>query len=219
VNAAKLVYMQKDEWLRRSVTTADLINADGMSVIWATKFLGRPLTERVAGVDLFWALLEYAEQNRYRPFLLGAEESVLCEAVENIHQRFPHLELAGYQNGYWEQTDEYAIVDRIKTTHPDLLFVGMSTPKKERFIHKYFESLQIPFVMGVGGTLDIVAGLTKRAPMWMQKYGLEWLYRLLQEPDRMIRRYAVTNTLFVFYVLLEKFRFRNFRLNKYRSKC
>jgi len=213
VNAAKLVYMQKNDRLRRSVISADLINADGMSVVYAARFLGRPLRERVTGIDLFWTLLAWSEQKGYRPFLLGAKEDVLRKAVAKIGERYPRLILSGFRSGYWAAGEEASVAREIAAVKPDLLFVGISTPKKETFIHDHAESLGVPFIMGVGGSFDIAAGITKRAPEWMQKRGLEWLFRVIQEPKRMIRRYAVTNTLFIYYVLLEKFRIKDFRID------
>lgn len=116
---------------------------------------------------------------------------------------YPYLQIAGYRNGYFNFDQEEEIVNNIKKSKPNMLFLGISSPKKEIFIDKYSKTLNIPFTMGVGGSFDIVAGITKRAPKWMQNCGLEWFYRLCQEPQRMWKRYLVTNTLFGFLALKE----------------
>jgi len=207
VNAAVLVAMLKDPQLQKSVVSCDIINADGKSVVWASWFLGKPLPERVAGPDLMHEVVKLAFHKGYRIFLLGAREEVVNKVASEYSSRFSDKIIAGYHHGYFGQDDEEDIVNQIAASQAQILFVAMTSPKKELFLEKYEKQLNVPFIMGVGGSFDIVAGIIKRAPMWMQKSGLEWLYRLLQEPRRMWKRYLVTNSLFIYYVLREKYAF------------
>lgn len=205
VNVAKLVHMQHDDELAESVKACDIINIDGMGVVLGARFCGHKVKERVAGVDLFRQLLAMSAKCGFPVFLLGAEEAVAEKTAETVKKLYPELALAGYHHGYfWD--DEEAIVKMIKDSGAKLLFVAITSPKKENFINKWQDKLGVNFVMGVGGTFDVVAGKVKRAPKWMQKYGLEWFYRIVQEPRRMWKRYLVTNSQFLFLLLKEKFK-------------
>jgi N-acetylglucosaminyldiphosphoundecaprenol N-acetyl-beta-D-mannosaminyltransferase len=200
VNAAKLVAMRDDEHLRRIIEDCHLISADGQSVVWASRLLGRPLPERVAGIDLMLRLLAEAEERGYRVYVLGAEREVLERAIARIRERHPRLRLAGWRDGYFTAQETADVCRAIRTSHADILLVAMSTPRKEIFLGEHGPSLGVPFVMGVGGAIDVVAGITRRAPRAWQRLGLEWLYRLVQEPRRMFRRYATTNARFMWLV-------------------
>ena len=205
VNVAKIVNMQKDPTLADSVKACDLINIDGMGVVFGARFLGHDVPERVAGVDLFHELLAMSAKRNFPVFLLGATQEVVSETVSKVKAHNPDLTIAGYNDGYfWE--DEEAVVTKIRESGAKLLFVAITSPKKENFINKWQDKLGVDFVMGVGGTFDVVAGKVKRAPLWMQKAGLEWLYRVIQEPGRMWKRYLVTNTKFIILLLSEKFK-------------
>lgn len=204
VNVAKLVHMQTDTVLADSVKACDMINIDGMGVVLGARFCGHKVTERVAGVDLFHELLAMSAKRDFPVFLLGAEEIVVAKTAEKVKASNPNLTLAGYHHGYfWD--DEEAIVNMIKDSGAKLLFVAITSPKKENFINKWQDKLGVDFVMGVGGTFDVVAGKVKRAPVWMQNYGLEWLYRIIQEPGRMWKRYLVTNSKFAWLLVKERF--------------
>lgn len=204
VNAAKIVKIQSDRKLREIVVSSDVISPDGQSIVWASRFLKKPLPERVTGIDLMQKLLELAAKKGYKVFLLGAREEVICELKEKLRRELPKLNLVGCRNGYFSKDEEEGIVREINQKKPDILFVGMSSPKKEYWMSKYQSTLKVPFCMGAGGSFDVLIGKIKRAPRWMQKLGLEWFYRFLQEPTRMWKRYLVTNTLFVLYLLKEK---------------
>lgn len=206
VNVAKLVMMQKDQGLRDVVNSCGLINADGQGIVWGAKFLGKPIAQRVAGIDLFTHIVERASEKKWKLYFLGANAEVVRKVVEIFKEKYPRLQVAGYRDGYFKEDEEEEVVEDIRRCQPDVLFVAMSSPKKELFINKYMERLNVPFVMGVGGSFDVVAGVTKRAPMWMQKCGLEWFYRFLCEPRRMWRRYLVTNTIFLGMLLSAKMR-------------
>jgi len=196
VNVDKIVKLQRDPQLREAVLACDLISADGQPIVWASRVLGKPLKERVAGIDLFAAVIERCAKCGFRPYLLGARQEVVENAAKILKSRHAKLELAGWRNGYWSADEEADVVAEVKLARPDVLFVAMSSPKKELFVRKWKTGLQVPFVMGVGGTFDVVAGLVGRAPRLMQRCGLEWLYRLIQEPRRMWRRYLVEDMAF-----------------------
>ncbi|MFC0131702.1 WecB/TagA/CpsF family glycosyltransferase [Massilia eurypsychrophila] len=204
VNVDKLVKASRDEQLRRIINECALINADGMPVVWASRLLGKPLKERVAGVDLFEALMARAAGKGWRVFLLGAREDVVQAVRETYLRKYPQLAIAGVRNGYWNgEQEEAAVVEQIRASGADLLFVAISSPKKEQFLGRYQAAMKIPFAMGVGGTFDVAIGKVKRAPRWMQKAGLEWFFRFLQEPRRMFRRYFIDDMAFIWLLIKE----------------
>jgi len=209
VNVAKLVHMQSDAQLAESVRACDIVNIDGMGVVWGARLLGHDVPERVAGVDLFDRLLAHAAGHGYPVFLLGGTSAVVERAAQVCRERHAGLEIAGYHHGYfWD--DEEAVVTAIRASRARLLFVAITSPKKENFINRWKSELGVDFVMGVGGTFDVIAGKVKRAPRWMQRGGLEWLYRVVQEPRRMWRRYLGTNSRFALMLVKA-------RLNKQRG--
>lgn len=204
VNVDKLVKASRDADLRRIINDCALVNVDGMPVVWAARLLGMPLKERVAGVDLFEALMRRAADKGWRVFLLGAREEVVSAVAILYQHKYPQLVLAGYRNGYWKtETEEAYVVEQIRAAQPDILFVAISSPQKEQFLGRYQEAMRVPFAMGVGGTFDVAIGRVKRAPRWMQQSGLEWFYRFLQEPRRMFRRYFIDDMAFVWLLLKE----------------
>ncbi|GBF22944.1 N-acetylglucosaminyldiphosphoundecaprenol N-acetyl-beta-D-mannosaminyltransferase [Candidatus Gastranaerophilus sp. (ex Termes propinquus)] len=203
VNVAKLVSAQKDEKLKGIINSCKLINVDGAGVILGAEFLGIKIPERVAGIDLMEKLIERSAERGYKPYFLGAEEEIVKKTVEHYLTKYPNLNVAGYRNGYFKENEEEGLTKAIKESGADILFVAMGSPKKEVFLNKYSALMEVPFTMGVGGSFDVVAGKVKRAPVWVQKLNSEWLFRLLQEPGRMFRRYAVTNTAFAFMLLRE----------------
>ena len=205
VNAGKIVAMQKDLQLRRSVNESDLINADGQAVVWASKILGKPLKERVAGIDLMNNLIELAHKKSYKIFFFGAKEEIVKTVVDKTSKSYSPEIIAGYRNGYFDKKEEQRIAKEIANSGANILFVAISSPTKENFLYNNREVLKkVNFVMGVGGSFDVVAGKVKRAPLWMQKSGLEWFYRLAQEPKRMWKRYVIGNSKFVYLVIKEK---------------
>lgn len=197
VNAAKMVNAQKDVALRESIANCDIINADGQAVVWASRILKQPLPERVAGIDLMEQLVKLATLKKYKIYFLGAKEEVVKKVVDKYSLEYGKQIIAGYRNGYFSKEEELDIANEIAECKPDILFVAITSPKKEIFLNKYKDSIRAPFVMGVGGSFDVVSGLVKRAPAWMQKTGLEWLYRVYQEPRRMWKRYLITNSKFI----------------------
>ena len=204
VNVDKLVKASRDEELRRIINACALVNVDGMPVVWASRLLGKPLKERVAGVDLFEALMRRAGERGWRVFLLGARAEVVAGVAATYRRRYPALVIAGWRDGYWQgEAEEAAVAEQIRASRADLLFVAIGSPKKEQFLGRWQETMRIPFAMGVGGTFDVAIGRVKRAPRWMQRAGLEWFYRFLQEPRRMFRRYFIEDMAFVWLLLRE----------------
>ena len=205
VNAGKIVALQKDEELKQGVNNADIINADGQAVVWASKMLNKPLKERVAGIDLFTNLLELAYRQQKKVYLLGAKENIVKELIKRTDKKFTPSIIAGFHHGYFKKAEEKKIVQEISESGAHMLFVAMSSPMKEIFLDRYKKELSsLNFIMGVGGSFDVLAGKTKRAPEWMQRVGLEWFYRFLQEPRRMWKRYLVGNIKFIYLVIKEK---------------
>jgi len=197
LNAAKVVKLARDRVLRDSLLEADVLLADGQSIVWASRLLRRPLPERVAGIDLFEALLGLADRHRLRVYLLGATPEVLGRVRSEVGRRWPNAQIAGSRDGYFAEEDSPDIAAEIVRSRADLLFLGMTTPKKEVFLGTYGHLLGVPVMHGVGGSFDILAGLTRRAPEGWQHAGMEWAYRVIQEPSRLWRRYLTTNVAFV----------------------
>lgn len=205
VNVAKLVNMRKDKKLRESVIGCDIINADGQGVVWAAKLLGKNIPERVAGIDLMTNLIHLADNKKYRIYFLGAKDDIITSVVNNIRDQFGDEIIAGYANGYFSDKEEINVANKIAYAKPNILFVAISSPKKEIFLYRNKERLKdVNLIMGVGGSFDVLAGKVKRAPKWMQRVGLEWFFRLIQEPRRMFYRYFSTNLRLVYLIVREK---------------
>jgi N-acetylglucosaminyldiphosphoundecaprenol N-acetyl-beta-D-mannosaminyltransferase len=200
VNAAKIVNMRRNATLRTDVVSCDMVLADGLPVVWASRVLGRPLPERIAGIDLMIEMLRRGHANRYRVYCLGATEDVLNTVVRRIATDHPGVAVVGHHHGYFTAGDEPAIVSDIAAARPDILLVAMTSPKKEHFLARWGARLDVPVCHGVGGSFDVLAGKVQRAPLAWQRLGLEWLYRVKQEPRRLWRRYLTTNTLFCIMV-------------------
>lgn len=209
VNVAKLVNARKDHQLYKSVADSDIIAADGQGVVWLSHLIGCPLPERVAGIDVMYGLMQRAAKNRYRIFFLGAKEEVVCAVAQKAERLYPGLQVAGICNGYFDlEKDGQKVAEQIRASRADILFVAITPPKKEIFMDRWKDVINVPVCHGVGGSFDVFAGVVKRAPLWMQKAGLEWFYRVLQEPRRMWKRYFVTNSIFFFLIIKEILRYR-----------
>lgn len=193
LNVAKLVNLKSNPELRTDVNSSDIVGIDGMGIVYGLKLFGTRQVERVAGIDLFYALLDHCAKTGRKPFILGATQDSLERAMAEAQHRYPGLVFAGCRNGYFTAEQRADVVAQIARSQADCLFVAMPTPHKERFLNAHADDLGVPFVMGVGGSVDVLAGQVSRAPLWMQNIGLEWLHRLLQEPRKMLGRYARTN--------------------------
>lgn len=200
LNCSKVVLASDDERLRDVIMRADVVSADGQSVVWAGRLLGLPVPERVAGIDLMGELLVRAQDLGLPVYFLGAKPEVLARFVEVVTRRFPRLKVAGAADGYFE--DDAATAEAIAAAGPRMLFVGMPSPRKEYFISEYLCRMGPVLAVGVGGSFDVWAGETARAPRWMRACGLEWFHRLCQEPRRMWRRYLIGNARFVGIVVV-----------------
>jgi N-acetylglucosaminyldiphosphoundecaprenol N-acetyl-beta-D-mannosaminyltransferase len=206
VNAGKIVLMHRNAQLKQSVVNADIINADGQGVVWASRFLGQPIVERVTGIDLMDNLVKLAYQKKYKIFFFGAKDDVLNKVIGHYSRMYSSDIVAGYRNGYFKKSEERAIAQQIADSGAQILFVAITSPLKENFLYENRDLLKsVNFTMGVGGSFDVVAGLVKRAPIWMQQSGLEWAYRVYQEPKRMFKRYMVGNWKFMMLVMRHKF--------------
>lgn len=206
INASKVILMKEDPKLQKIVNECPLINADGFSIIWAAKRLGIPVKDRVTGIDLFLNLVEVAWKKQYKIYLFGAKEDVVRKVKTIFEEKYPGLQVVGYHNGYFKEEEEPEIVENMKASGADMMFVAFSSPKKEYWVNKHLKESGIPFVMGVGGSFDVVAGITSRAPRWMQNCGLEWFYRFIQEPRRLWKRYFIGNIKFIIYTYKEKYK-------------
>jgi len=203
VNVAKIVSLQRDPFLFDAVSRCDLVLADGMAVVWASRLLRRPLPDRIAGIDLFENLLVLADACGLSIYLLGATRDVLDKVIERMRDRYPRARIAGSRDGYFREPESQAVASEIRQSGADMLFVGMTSPKKELFMARWGGLLGVPIRHGVGGSFDVYAGKVRRAPRLWQKFGMEWLYRVFQEPRRLWRRYLVTNVQFILMLLRE----------------
>jgi N-acetylglucosaminyldiphosphoundecaprenol N-acetyl-beta-D-mannosaminyltransferase len=208
MNVAKLVRMRSNATLRDDVCASDIVGVDGMGIVWGARLAGIPIPERVSGIDLMQALLAECASRGYRPYFLGATAEVVQRAADVTSRLYPTLQFAGLHDGYFKAESEDEIVAAINESRADCLFVGMPTPRKERFLAAHRRAIDAPFVMGVGGSFDVLAGKVARAPTWAQRAGLEWAFRVAQEPRRMIGRYLSTNTVFLALMLRELARHR-----------
>ncbi len=203
VNASKLVLASEDARLREILRRADLVTADGMSVVWGAKLVGARLPGRVTGIDTMERLVARAADRGWRVFFLGAKREAVEGAVENLRRAHPALVVAGLRDGYFAGK-EVEVVAEIRAARPDLLFVAMGSPAQEIFLTEHLDEMAVPFSLGVGGSFDHVAGHVRRAPVWMQRVGLEWLHRLALEPRRLWRRYLIGNARFAMLLLRER---------------
>ena len=207
VNADKINEIQKDDHLKKIVNESAIINADGISVIWASRILGEPVKERVAGIDLMYELLDLSEKQGYSIYLLGAKQHIIEKTYENIRKMYPALSIAGYRNGYFKKDEWQTIAEQIKASKADIVFIGISSPLKEYLVEYFQREAGITGVlMGVGGSFDVVSGEIARAPKWMRNMGLEWFFRYLQEPKRLGKRYFLGNVEFIKNVFIQKWR-------------
>ncbi len=183
-NAEIMMAAQREPELKKVLGDADLLVADGAGVVLASKIMGQSLPERVAGFDLVDRLFQTNCVNKIKYFIFGGKPGVAEKAGEKILSMYSNVEIAGYRNGYFSKDDENEIIDRINSSNADILLVGLGAPKQEFWIHEHKNLLKVKICIGVGGSIDVFAGCVKRAPVFFQKNGLEWLYRLYKEPWR-----------------------------------
>jgi N-acetylglucosaminyldiphosphoundecaprenol N-acetyl-beta-D-mannosaminyltransferase len=186
-NSEILVEAVKDREFEEVLNKGDLVVPDGIGVVIASGFYGTPFKERVAGFDLMIRLMEIADKKGSSIYLLGGKEGVASEAAIKLTERYSGLRIAGTRNGYFDTASEEKIVEDINNSNADILLAALGAPKQEKFIYKHKDELKVRIAMGIGGSLDVLAGRAKRAPEFFQKAGLEWFYRLIKEPKRIIR--------------------------------
>jgi N-acetylglucosaminyldiphosphoundecaprenol N-acetyl-beta-D-mannosaminyltransferase len=203
LNVSKVVYAARDPEIRSIIAACDLVNVDGQPIIWASRLLGKPLRERVTGIDLMGRLLARAEDRGHRVYFLGARPAVVEAVVARARREHPGLIVAGARDGYWTPEEEPAVAHAVGAAKPDILFVALGSPAKEQFLARWKDEIRAGFVMGVGGSFDVYAGVVQRAPRWIQRLGLEWLYRVRQEPRRLWRRYLGDAPRFAWLVVRE----------------
>ncbi len=205
VNADKINEAKKNPKLMEIINSCGIINADGASVIMAGKFLRKPLPERVAGIDLMQQLIAVSEKKGYGIYLLGARQNVVDKTAAVLRENYPELNIVGIRNGYFTERDWADIANDLRSKKPDIVFVGITSPLKEYLIeYLQYNGINTVF-MGVGGSFDVISGMIPRAPLWMQKHSLEWLFRVIQEPKRLFKRYFVGNIIFLKAVVMERF--------------
>ena len=204
VNADKINETNKNPLMKEIVNKCGVINADGASVIMASKYLKKPLPERVAGIDLMQDLIKLSEEKGYSVYFLGAKQSVVEKTVEVLTEKHPELKVAGYHDGYFKEEKWSEISNAIRKANPDFVFVGITSPTKEYLIEYLQNQKNSCVFMGVGGSFDVISGNIPRAPMWMQKANLEWLFRVYKEPKRLFKRYFVGNGVFIKAIRKEK---------------
>lgn len=204
VNADKINELNMNQRLCQIINSCGVINADGASVVMASRFLGKPLPERVAGIDLMQSLVKLSEAKGYKVYLLGARQEIVEKTAEILKHDYPALKIAGIHNGYFTEENWPSIAMDLKEADPDFVFVGITSPLKEYLVEfLQDEGLNCVF-MGVGGSFDVISGKIPRAPKWMQKANLEWLFRVIQEPRRLFKRYFIGNAVFIKAILKEK---------------
>lgn len=204
VNADKINETNKDPLMKEIVNKCGVINADGASVVMASRYLKKPLPERVAGIDLMQDLIGLSEEKGYSVYFLGAKQSIVEKTVEVLTKKHPNLKVAGYHDGYFKKEEWGGISTVIKKANPDFVFVGITSPMKEYLIEYLQNHGNNCVFMGVGGSFDVISGNISRAPMWMQKVNLEWLFRVYKEPRRLFKRYFVGNGTFIRAIRKEK---------------
>ena len=189
---AEIIYQaSKDEKMAQVINHAQMVTADGSGVVWASKQLGNPLAERVTGIDLVNDICAASAKYGWKLYILGSAPGVADTAAENIRAKYPGCNIVGTHHGYFDAAQEQNILAELRELKPDVLFVALGAPKQEYWIADHIQQLGIPVAMGIGGSMDVLSGNVKRAPQWMQKLSLEWLYRLLIQPSRYKRMLAL----------------------------
>lgn len=197
VNVAILMMMRSDPRLKQYIDDSGLIVADGQPLIWLSKLLRKPLPERVAGVELVHKLVNAASQENAGIYLMGAKQDIVDDVAKKLTEQTPNAQIVGVKDGYFSHEESKARAQAIRESGAKLLIVAMGVPRQEQFLQDHWEDLNVQLAIGVGGSFDVIAGRTKRAPQWMQTVGLEWFFRMSQEPRRLAKRYFITNSQFI----------------------
>jgi N-acetylglucosaminyldiphosphoundecaprenol N-acetyl-beta-D-mannosaminyltransferase len=207
-NIDHIVKLRKDGEFRKVYAGAALVLADGMPLLWAAKFFGTPLKEKISGSDLLPNFCRLAVDKGFSLFFLGGREGAVEKAAQIMQAKYPGIRIVGtycppvgFEKDIIENT---RVINKIKEAHPDVLFVGLGAPKQEKWAYKFKDQYQVPVSAGIGVSFEFIAGMVKRAPLWMQRSGLEWLWRLMMEPGRLWKRYILDDSVFFWLVLKQK---------------
>jgi len=204
-----IVWANQDEELMTLYNTSDMNLADGVPVVWASRFLNDPVSGRVTGLDVLPSFSKISAQRGYTSFYMGAKEGVAKLLADNFSKRYPGLKIVGvYSPPFakkFEEIENEKIITLINTANPDILWVSLTSPKQDFWIAEHFNRLNVKIAIGVGGAFDVCAGMIDRSPLWMQRKGLEWFYRFTKEPRRLFRRYFLEAPLFFRLILQQKF--------------
>lgn len=221
-NVDHIVKLRKDKDFHNAYKNATWVFADGMPLVWSSKLLGIKLVEKVSGSDLFPKLCKLASERNHTVFFLGALPGVADKAKNILVDKYPNLQVVGsYSPPFGFETDQEQnnkIITLINSVKPDILFVGVGAPKQEKWIYNNLNLLETNIALGIGASFDFIAGHISRAPIWMQKSGLEWFYRFLQEPNRMFKRYFIEDSIFLFIFFKELFVKKRITFKKSVSK-
>lgn len=205
-----IVWANQDRELMNLYNTSDMNLADGVPVVWASRFLNNPVRGRVTGLDVLPAFSEISARRGYTSFYMGAKEGVAELLAENFSKRYPRLTIAGFYSPPFAKKftdiENEKMISMINNVSPDILWVSLTSPKQDFWIAEHFHRLNVRIAIGVGGAFEVCSGVIERSPLWMQRYGLEWLYRFVQEPKRLFRRYFVEAPKFIPLIFLQKWR-------------
>jgi len=202
----------KDKKYRQILSVSDIVYPDGISIVWAARILGYSLPERVNAADFFGRFCRETQDRKISLYLLGGSENTIKKAIERLKANYPRLKVHGSYNGYFSENEEIKIIEEINRQRPHILLLGLGAGRQEKWVFRNLNKLDVNVVWAVGGLFNLLSGELKRAPRWMIKAGLEWLYRLIQQPNKLWRRYLIGNTIFIFLV------FREFLRNLYQAK-
>jgi N-acetylglucosaminyldiphosphoundecaprenol N-acetyl-beta-D-mannosaminyltransferase len=205
-NSYSLVLAHKDPVFHDICQNADVVFADGQPVVWASRLLGERLPERVAGPDFMWQFCEYSVKKRYCHFFLGGREEYLDILKRNLESSFAGIEICGAYSppfGEWNKVENSKILSKIKESKADIVWVGISTPRQDIWIHKFKSIIPAKVAIGVGAAFDFHAGRINRAPLWVRKLGLEWFHRFISEPQRLWKRYLIGNIEFLLIIFIQ----------------
>lgn len=200
VNPEKVIKASKDKSLKKILNEAKYQIPDGVGIIYASKIKKGKIKSRITGIDTMEMICELCNEESFKIFMYGAEEEVIEKAKVKLENKYPNINICGYINGY--ERDTKKIIDNINNSGANVLFVALGSPKQELFISKNINDINCNILLGVGGSFDVISGKKKRAPRWMRKKGLEWLYRLIKEPKRFFRQTKIIS--FIFEVIIEK---------------
>ena len=198
-NPEMIVACQTDIELKQTLNTADLRVPDGISMVVVSRIKGQPLKERVSGIDLMLEIINAYAKNK-KIYLLAGAPGITQEASIVLARKFPWINIVGTHDGYFTTKDENNLIQEIRTLQPDMIFVGLGAGKQEKWLHRHLSELRVPLAMTIGGSLDVISGRKKRAPIWAQKLYIEWLYRLIVEPQRWKRQLALPKFLWLMFI-------------------